>query len=451
MAFRSFRLNVTVRCIALAASLFLLFYLLTQTALYATSTVVALVVIYQVYALIHYAEKTNQELLRFLLSIRYADFTQTFSAKGRGRSFDELSTAFSEVVNQFQKIRADKEEHSLYLQTVVQHIGVGLIAFTPDGAVTLINNASKRILGVNQLIDVRSLKRLSEELVTVLLEVRPGEKSLVKLEVHGEFLQLVMYATEIRLHGQSQKLVSIQNIQSELDEKEMEAWQKLVRVLTHEIMNSLTPISSLASTVNGMLRPETQNGLTQKELTVDAMRDVRGAVETIEKRSQGLLHFVDAYRNLARIPRPNFGIVPVADLFRRVEQLMQERFSSAQISFSKHVDPTSLELTADAELIEQVLINLVRNAMDAVMDRNDSSIALAGRIGENGRVIIEVTDNGIGIPKDVQDRIFVPFFTTKPNGSGIGLSLSRQIMRLHRGSISVNSEPGRQTAFTLRF
>jgi signal transduction histidine kinase len=281
--------------------------------------------------------------------------------------------------------------------------------------------------------------------------VRPGEKSLVKLEVHGEFLQLVMYATEIRLHGQSQKLVSIQNIQSELDEKEMEAWQKLVRVLTHEIMNSLTPISSLASTVNGMLRPETQNGLTQKELTVDAMRDVRGAVETIEKRSQGLLHFVDAYRNLARIPRPNFGIVPVADLFRRVEQLMQERFSSAQISFSKHVDPTSLELTADAELIEQVLINLVRNAMDAVMDRNDSSIALAGRIGENGRVIIEVTDNGIGIPKDVQDRIFVPFFTTKPNGSGIGLSLSRQIMRLHRGSISVNSEPGRQTAFTLRF
>lgn len=447
MAFKSFRLNVVVRCIVLAGSLFLLFYLVTQTALYATSTVVVLIVIYQIYAMIHYVEKTNQELTRFLLSIRYADFTQAFSAKGRGSSFDELSAAFSEVVNQFQKIRADKEEHSLYLQTVVQHIGVGLIAFTPDGAVTLVNNAAKRILGVNQLIDIRSLKRLSEELVDVLLKMTPGEKSLVKLELHGELLQLVIYATEMKLRGQPQTLVSIQNIQSELDEKEMEAWQKLVRVLTHEIMNSLTPISSLASTVNDMLREDAP----EPQLPLETMRDVRGAVETIEKRSQGLLHFVDAYRNLARIPRPNFSIVPVADLFRRVDQLMQEHFRSRQVSFSTSINPTSLELTADTELIEQVLINLLRNAMDAIADQAERKIDLAGRIGENGRAIIEVTDNGPGISKDVQERIFVPFFTTKPNGSGIGLSLSRQIMRLHRGSVSVNSDPGLRTTFTLRF
>lgn len=451
MVFKSFRLNVASRCIALSASLFLLFFLLTQTVLYATSSVVTLAVVYQIYALVHYVEKTNQELTRFLLSIRYADFTQAFSAKGRGRSFDELSTAFSEVVNQFQKIRADKEEHSLYLQTVVQHIGVGLIAFTPDGAVTLINNAAKRILGVNQLIDIRSLKRLSEEVVDALLTMKPGEKVLVKFELHGEPLQLVIYATEMRLRGQSQTLVSIQNIQSELDEKEMEAWQKLVRVLTHEIMNSLTPISSLASTVNEMLRPDSPEGQSQRQLNAETLQDVRGAVETIEKRSQGLLHFVDAYRNLARIPRPNFSIVAVADLFQRVDRLMQEHFRSREISFSTNINPTSLELTADTELIEQVLINLLRNAVDAVADQTERKINLAGRIGDNGRIIVEVIDNGPGIPKDVQDRIFVPFFTTKPNGSGIGLSLSRQIMRLHRGSISVSSIPGTKTTFTLRF
>jgi two-component system nitrogen regulation sensor histidine kinase NtrY len=451
MVFKSFRLNVVVRCIVLGATLFLLFYLLTQTNLYVTSTVISLIVFYQIYALIHYVEKTNQELTRFLLSIRYADFSQTFSAKGRGKSFDELSDAFGEVVNQFQKIRSEKEEHFLYLQTVVQHIGVGLIAFTPEGAVSLFNNAAKRLLGINQLIDIRSLKRLSEELVSVLFSLRSGDKSHVKLELNGESLQLVVYATELKVHGQHQTLVSIQNIQSELDEKEMEAWQKLVRVLTHEIMNSLTPISSLASTVNGMLGSVSVDEQSTKQVGEETMRDIRGAVETIEKRSQGLLHFVDAYRNLARIPRPNFSILSVSDLFYRVEQLMQEHFHSGHIVFVSRVDPKSLELTADPELIEQVLINLLRNAVDAVADRTEKKVSLNGRIGENGRVVVEVSDNGPGISRDVQDRIFVPFFTTKPNGSGIGLSLSRQIMRLHRGSISVTSDPGRETKFALRF
>ena len=451
MGFKSFRLMVVTRCLTLGATLFLLFYLLTQTSLYATSAVVILIILYQVYALIHYVERTNFELSRFLLSIRYSDFSQTFSSKGRGRSFDELSVAFAEVVNQFRKIRAEKEEHFLYLQTVVQHIGVGLVAFTPEGRVTLINNAAKRLLGVHQLIDIRALGRLSTGLVDSLLKMRTGDKTLFKFDLFGETLQLVMYATELKMRGEQQILVSLQNIQSELDEKEMEAWQKLVRVLTHEIMNSLTPISSLASTVNDMLKPAEQAGSTVRTLAAETIQDVRGAAETIEKRSQGLLRFVDAYRDLARIPRPNFAIVTVSELFHRVEQLMRERIHSGQIELVTSVDPRSLELTADAELIEQVLINLLRNAADAVGGRIDGRVGLIGRIGENGHIIIEVTDNGPGISKDLQERIFVPFFTTKPNGSGIGLSLSRQIMRLHRGTVSVSSEQDNGATFTLRF
>lgn len=451
MGFKSFRLIVVTRCIVLGATFFLLFYLLTQTNLYATSVVVVLIVVYQMYALIHYVERTNFELTRFLLSIRYSDFSQTFSSRGRGRSFDELSSAFADVVDQFRKIRAEKEEHFLYLQTVVQHIGVGLIAFTPNGAVTLVNNAAKRILGINQLIDIRALKRLSEDLVESLLRLKAGDKELLKLELRGEMLQLVIYATELKMRGEHQILVSLQNIQSELDEKEMEAWQKLVRVLTHEIMNSLTPISSLASTVHDMLGPVEASGEPAHSLTAETVRDVRGAVETIEKRSQGLLHFVEAYRNLARIPRPNFSIIPLTVLFGRVEQLMGDRLREARISINSRVEPQTLEVTADPELIEQVLINLLRNAAEALIDRQRGVVTLTGRIGEQGRILIEVADNGPGISKEVQERIFIPFFTTKPNGSGIGLSLSRQIMRLHRGTILVSSTLNTGSTFTLRF
>jgi len=450
MAFRSFRLAVLTRCLFLGITILVLVYLVTQTSLFASAIVLAALLVYQLYALMHYVDYTNREISRLLLSIRYADFSQSFTMKGRGRSFEELGAAISEVVRQFQKVRQEKEEHFQYLQTIVQHIGVGLLAFTPDGQVTLLNNAAKHILGVHHLIDIRSLARTSDHLVSTLLGLRSGERALTRIELQGETLQLVINATELKVRGQLQTLVSIQNIQSELDEKEMEAWQKLVRVLTHEIMNSLTPISSLASTVNDLLKPA-ETGNAAAVISADVARDVRGAVETIEKRSKGLLHFVDAYRNLARIPRPNFSIIRLETLFRRVEQLMHDQFVTSGITCSSQVDPESLELTADPELIEQVLINLLRNAVDAIADSPQRVISLTGRMGESGHPTVEVHDSGPGISKDMQDRIFVPFFTTKPEGSGIGLSLSRQIMRLHNGSIRVSSEVGKGSSFILKF
>jgi two-component system nitrogen regulation sensor histidine kinase NtrY len=450
MASRSFRLNVIARALALGGTLFLLFYLITQTSLYATATVVTLVIVYQMYELIRYVERTNLELSRFLRSIRYADFSQTFSSRGRGSSFDELNTAFTEVVEEFQKARAEKEEHFQYLQTVVQHIGVGLIAFTADGEVALINTAAKRLLGIDQLINIRSLVVASPSLVQTLFSMRSGQKVLVKTEIHKEPLELVISATELKLRGQIHTLVSLQNIRSELDEKEVEAWQQLIRVLTHEIMNSITPISSLASTVNEMLKSSPAHD-AQTSPTPEVIRDVQGAVQTIEKRSQGLLHFVDAYRSLTRIPPPKFQIVSVKEMFERVEQLMRQRLADSRIILEKRMEPESLELTADPGLIEQVLINLVLNAAEALQNTPLPAVVLSAYIGERGRVTIEVSDNGPGIPKEVQGKIFVPFFTTKPNGSGIGLSLSRQIMRMHGGIILLNSEADKQTTFALRF
>ena len=448
MVYKNFRLNCILRILVLGATIYLLFYLLSQTSLYAMGFITGVIILYEMYSLIHYVERTNRDLTRFLDAIKYEDFSQTFLGAGFGSSFNDLKAAFNAVLTKFQQTRAEKEEHFRYLQTVVQHIGIGLISFQSDGQVELMNNAAKRLLKVVRLKNINELKKFSKTLVDTLFNMKPGEKSLVKIQHSNEYLQLAIYATEFILRENKYTLVSIQNIQSELEEKEMEAWQNLIRVLTHEIMNSVTPISSLASTANEMLTKNLDGKDLFHEELID---DVRGAVETIEKRSQGLLHFVESYRKLTRIPRPNFEIFPVSTLFERVEQLMKTQIKENRIEFETSVDPESLELTADAELVEQVLINLALNSIDAVKHKPDGKIALSSRMDERGRVIIQVIDNGMGLEEDILEKIFIPFFTTKEHGSGIGLSLSKQIMRLHRGTIAAQSNRGEETVFTLRF
>jgi len=451
MVYKNFRFNVIIRILLLGATIYLLLYLYSQTSLYATMLIVAAIIVYQIYALLLYVEKTNKDLTRFLQAIRHTDFSQTFSGTGLGSSFRELNAAFSEVIEQFRKARSEKEEHFRYLQTVVQHVGIGLISFKPDGEVGLINTAAKRLLKVPHLKNIKSLETHSKPLVETLLRLRSGEKALIKVDDKRELLQLAVYATEFKLREQMFTLVSLQNIQSELEEKEMEAWQNLIRVLTHEIMNSVTPIASLASTVNDLLT-DTQG--TQKaggEISAESITDIRDASQTIQKRSEGLLHFVDAYRTLTRIPKPEFKLFPVKELFNSVHQLFRQQMTTNGIEFRIVVEPESLDLTADPRLIEQVLINVMLNAIQAVQKQSNGMVELCAKIDERGRVIIQVADNGPGIRDEVLDKIFIPFFTTKQEGSGIGLSLCRQIMRLHRGTIHASSVAGVRTEFTLRF
>jgi len=450
MVYKHFRTICISRVVLLGASIYLFFYLLFQTTWYATILIVGSITFYQIYALIHYVEKTNRDLSRFFQAIKHSDFSQTFTSAGLGSSFNELKAAFSEVMDEFRRARAEKEEHFRYLQTVVQHVGIGLISFQPNGEVELMNTAARRLLKVAQLKNIKSLESFSKPLVDTLFRLKPGEKALVKVEDHNESVQLAIYATEFKLRGQRFTLVSIQNIQSELEEKEMEAWQNLIRVLTHEIMNSVTPIASLASTVNSLL-DNIDSEKSGEEISAETTSDIRGAMQTIQKRSQGLLHFVEAYRNLTCIPKPNFQIFPIAELFARVQQLMGAQIAEKAIDFRFNVEPESLELTADPELIEQVLLNLLLNAIQAVQDQADARIELTARMDERGRIIIQIVDNGPGIIEEALEKVFIPFFTTKQDGSGIGLSLSRQIMRLHRGTISVHSQPNVETIFTLRF
>jgi two-component system nitrogen regulation sensor histidine kinase NtrY len=451
MVFRRFSIVILSRTVALCGSVFLLFYLLTATSLVATPFIVGALIVVQIYSLIHVVQRTNRDVARFFSSIKYSDFSHSFTSSVKGASFEELNNAFSEVMEEFRNERREKEEHFRYLQTVVQHVGIGLMAFTPEGDVELMNVAAKRLLKVNVINNVSELSVISKPLVEALRTIRSGNKILVKLVNNNELSQLSIYATEFKMRNKHYTLVSIANIQSELEEQQMEAWQNLIRVLTHEIMNSVTPIISLSSTASTLVEELDRNVRSGQSLASDGLEDVKGALTTITKRSEGLLHFVDDYRNLTRVPAPNFQIVKVASLFGRVQQLFAEQFHEKGIAFSTSVIPDNLEVTADSDLIEQVLINLVLNSIGALSNSAAPEIRLESEIDKSGGVLIHVIDNGPGIPEELYDKIFVPFFTTRKEGSGIGLSLSKQIMRLHKGGITVHSIPDKETVFTLRF
>ncbi len=438
-----------MRVILLSATLCLLAFLLFKTDFIAAAIFVALVGVYQIFALIRYVSKTNRDLTRLLHSIKYSDLSQSFTNNLKGSGFEELNAALTDVIKEFQRAKLEKEEHFRFLQTIVDHVGIGLIAFNSRGEVEMINNAAKRLLKIPRLKNIHDLEAVSARLVEKLFDLSPGANELVKLKQGDDLLQLSIYATGFVLHKQQLMLVAMQDIQGALEEKEMKSWQNLIRVLTHEIMNSITPIASLASTAHGLLKDKRECELP--ESLNETIGDVRHAVNTIEKRSKGLLTFIENYRKLTRIPKPDFKIVSVNDLFERVEHLMKDQLMAHGIEIKRQIDPLSLSLTADRALIEQVLINLCKNAVEALNGVARPRIKLKAGTDGHGNPVIKVIDNGRGIPEDVAGRVFIPFFTTRPQGSGIGLSLSRQIIRLHKGTIGVTSTPNEKTVFKLRF
>lgn len=451
MVYKQFNMNVVIRVIVLTVTIFAISFVVYNTHLYATTTILFLLLILQVYLLIKFVSRTNKDLSMFFESIKYSDFSQNYFTHIKGASFEELSNSFSDVMRKFQNTRAENEANRNYLKTIIQHIGIGLITFTRDGKIDLVNNAAKKLLRFNTIKNVKELYLLDKNLPDALLNLRTDNKILLKIASNNELIQLAIYAAEFRTRGKQFTLISLQNIQNELEDVEIEAWQKLIKVLTHEIMNSVTPITSLASTANDYLKEFENNSgeinETQKELLID----VRGAVNTIQKRSSGLMKFVAAYRNLTKVPIPNFSQIIIYQLFQRINTLLADELSKRELTLSILVEPQNLEITADSDQVDQILINLIQNSFYALEQQAHPKIILKGFIDRNGHGIIQVIDNGSGISKDIIEKIFVPFYTTRKGGSGIGLSLSQQIMRAHGGNIRVHSHPDEETTFTLKF
>lgn len=446
--FSDFRTRVILRVLFLGLTLSLLTFMFTRPNMIFAALLMCLILILQFIDLFRFISQTNRKLTRFLESIRYSDFISSFQADNKlGKSFKQLNVAFNDVLEAFRKARSEKEEHWQYLNTVVQQVRTGILSFGTEGDIQLMNTNAKRIMGIQTLDNIRDLKKTNEKLFTAIWEVEVGKSVLYK---SSNEMSLTIQATEIRIQGESIKLVTLQNIQTELQKQELDSWQNLTRVLRHEIMNSITPISSLTSTLKGVLEHELIKDTDHYILNNDGAEDLREGLETIENRSKGLITFIDAYREYTSLPQPKIKTVRLQTLLEKVSQLMKPEFKKRSIDFSYTCSSEYLTIQADDELIEMVLINLLKNAMEALAEEKHPSIEMHGSYDESG-VKIEVIDNGPGIIPEALTNIFIPFYSTKKQGSGIGLSLSRQIMQLHNGTLTVESKPGVCTVFILRF
>ncbi|HLP18511.1 MAG TPA: ATP-binding protein [Bacteroidota bacterium] len=439
-----FKLQSLVRIAFLTATFCLSIYFFTIPQ-YALALCLLLAGVFQIWSFFKFTDMANAEILRFLQGINYSDFSQHTRFGALGSSFRELSDELERIIENFRKARIEKEESLQYLQTVVEHVEVGLVCFDAQGDVALYNKTAGRLLSTPFLKNLSALNKKHDRLGDILFEMTPDTKRTCRLQANGTEFELLMSATEFRMKNHPMKLISLHNIQQELEANEIEAWQKLIKVLTHEIMNSITPISSLASTVDVMLQQTPTDGMHSAE----SIDDIRSAVSTIHKRSEGLIHFVNKYRDISKMPRPNLQTIRVSDLVYRVRLLMDQTFSAGSIEFVSSVIPETLEVTADPELMEQVLLNLMHNSVHALDQETGRRISIAAGIDERGKTMIRVADNGKGIPPEVIDSIFIPFFSTKPEGSGIGLSISQRIVRAHGGTLRAVSHPGAETVFTI--
>ncbi|HXB43527.1 MAG TPA: HAMP domain-containing sensor histidine kinase, partial [Puia sp.] len=359
-----------------------------------------------------------------------------------------LRHGFNEINTTFKHISREKETQFQYLQKILELVDTGILSYEhKSGQIGWMNESLKKMLGVPYLKTIHSLERRDAALYHEVLDLRPGQSRVVSITKDKSVFKALISATAFQTDNIVYKLIAFQNVDEALDETEAKAWQKLLSVMTHEIMNSIAPISSLADTMLHRL----QNSVSHLREQPAAIEDLQLGIETIRRRSEGLLKFAETYRNLNKITTPNLKKIYVRDLFANLHQLMQPTLAQKHIELEVILKDPDLSLEADASLVEQVLINLVVNAVEAVKDKPDPRIILSATIAKNKKIIIKVADNGAGISPEVIDKIFIPFFSTRKTGSGIGLSLCKQIMMLHKGNIQVQSVEGEGTVFLLSF
>lgn len=444
---RNFTFQIYFRVVIIVLVSMLLAYLWFNTRLIVTKGVLVLLLVYLSFDLVSYLKKANRRVMDLFEAIRYADFTRNYTTRYLGGS-PEYDFLVQEVIDSYRKNRSEKEELVRYLETIVQHLSVGLLVFGKDGHIETVNTAAKRLLNLVVIRNLKDLDSTSPALVEALETSSSGDTGLLRLTLTGEERTLAYAVTEFIRKDQKLKLVSLKDIQSELQNQEFDAWRNLTRVLTHEIVNSITPIHSLSGSLKGLLESEWEN---DQRLTSETYEDLMDSLAVMERRSESLMQLIDAYRRFSRLPKPDFKVVSVGTILQNVASLYKSELADKNVELVLRVEPETLEVTADPQLVEFVLINLVKNGIQAMDGVPNARLELIGENDKTQRVTIQIADTGKGIIPEAMDKIFVPFFSTKQGGSGIGLSLSRQIMLQHRGTLRVESEPGVRTVFTLRF
>jgi two-component system, NtrC family, nitrogen regulation sensor histidine kinase NtrY len=446
MNFKKFEWRILSRVFLLFISLAGSAYLMV-TGLYIYFFLTIPVIIYQVVDFIRFQKKTHEELNQFVEAVHYRDFSRYFNVKQAPAELQPLREGFNEINSTFKVISKEKETQYQYLQKILEMVDTGILSFHVEtGEVVWMNESLKRMLQVPYLKTLNSLAKRDEALYNEIESLQPGDSKIGTAHLERGSFKILLSATAFQTEGKKYKLVAFQNVNEALDETESKAWQKLLSVMTHEIMNSIAPISSLAETMKNRLH----SGGYKKE-GENSLEDFEIGIDTIKRRSEGLLKFAETYRNLNKITTLNLKKVFVSELFANLHQLMQPTFEQKGIELEILLKDPGLILEADINLLEQVLINLVVNAIEAVKESKEPRIILSAEQNLQMKTIIRVTDNGHGMSEEILNKIFIPFFSTKKHGSGIGLSLCKQIVMLHKGSMHVQSKEGKGTLFSMKF
>ncbi len=451
MSFNNFRVNVLLRVLLLIALCLILVWGIVNTSWLATPLACLALIAVSAAELIRYVERTVRDFSNFLSFVAHHDYSTPITLPDKGATFTELQSAYHFLSEEFRRLNLQKAANLQYLEAVVEHVSVALCCLDEHGYVKMMNKPARELFRLPYLNSWQTFARIDERLPEMLRKSTDGERTLLAVQRDDDNLQLLLYTTTFELLGCSYKLVSFQNIRQELDRQETDSWQKLIRVLTHEIMNSVTPIISLSGLVRETMIDEAAPTPAARALSPQQQSDMLRSVTAIHTRSRGLLDFVRAYRGFSKLPQASFAFVEVRSLLERVRVLLSQDLRARGISLEIQCAGDPLGISVDAGQIEQVLINLLRNAIEALETAAEPRIVVRAAHSTQNEIQVQVIDNGGGIPPEHLDSIFVPFFTTKRNGTGVGLSVSRQLVQLNRGSISVRSATGRGCVFSLRF
>jgi two-component system, NtrC family, nitrogen regulation sensor histidine kinase NtrY len=450
MISRNLYFNILIRIILTIAFSLLFAYFVLMGDSMRLYLITGIVLIFIVINLITYLNSINRKIRYFFDAVKNDDSGLHFPEDVKNPVVREIYNGMNRINRQLQQLKMEITKQEQFFKTLIEHLATGILTYNEKGFILHVNSATKRLLSMDILTHLKQIERVDHKLYDAISGIKPSERRLVAFNPGEGEIQLSLKATDFSTEGMDMTILSIQDIKNELDEKELESWMKLIRVLMHEIMNSITPITSLSESLSRIYRKD-GNPVLPDEVTTDTIERTLQGLEVIKEQGKGLMAFVDSYRRLTRVPEPDKKPFKVMDLINRVKVIYNSFDNSDMVNLSFTLEDPALKITADQNLISQVLINLVKNALEANESNREGEIKIVVGTGNDFRPEICVIDNGPGIAAENIDEIFVPFFTTRHNGSGIGLSLSKQIMKDHGGNLKVKSDPGSETAFCLSF
>jgi two-component system, NtrC family, nitrogen regulation sensor histidine kinase NtrY len=449
MIYKSFNLSVTIRLLVYAIAVAVL-----GIALYQRNWLIAaplvLIALISVFNLIYFLNSINRKVAFFFDAVTNDDTTLHYPEQIHPRSLRALHQSLNQLNKHIADIKIKNEHNEKFFHEMLKSSATGLLAVDDKGFIEQVNDSALDFIGLPNISHIDLLRQKNKELFEHMMLIRPGQSRTIKV-LHDAELRLFSLKVALLNFGMNRyRLFSISDIKAELEENELDSWQKLIRVMTHEIMNSIAPITSLSNTLSRIFI-RNNDPLPAHEVTEKHVANIIHGLEVIENTGKGLMRFVEDYRKLTKIPNPVFKPIPISNWLNAIRLLMKNRFDEENINLRITKKGTQEALLGDERLLNQVMINILNNAMDALKNVEHKKIAISVSENAMGRLKISISDNGKGIPTEEVEKIFIPFYTTKENGSGIGLSLSRKIMRLHRGSISVFSQPAEKTTFVLSF